>query len=65
LRFPVIINYAIILKSMWGRSSLGRTSALHAGGRGFESPRLHQRFQQADITLALSGLFLRRDVYYK
>ena len=31
----------------WGRSSAGRAPALQAGGRAFESPRLHQRFYQA------------------
>ena len=25
----------------WGRSSVGRAPALHAGGQEFESPRLH------------------------
>jgi hypothetical protein len=34
-------KYVIILSTVWGRSSVGRTPALHAGGRGFESPRLH------------------------
>jgi hypothetical protein len=26
----------------WGRSSVARAPALHAGGRGFESHRLHK-----------------------
>ena len=26
----------------WGRSSAGRAPALHAGGREFDPPRLHQ-----------------------
>ena len=26
---------------MWGRSSVGRTPALQAGGQEFDSPRLH------------------------
>lgn len=28
---------------MWGRSSVGRTPALQAGGQEFDSPRLHQK----------------------
>ena len=27
---------------LWGLSSVGRAPALHAGGQGFEPPRLHQ-----------------------
>ena len=33
----------VLFKScIWGRSSAGRAPALHAGGREFDPPRLHQ-----------------------
>lgn len=35
-----------------GRSSAGRAPALHAGGREFESPRLHQ-----EAAACIGGMF--------
>ena len=34
------------LPATWGCSSVGRAPALQAGGRGFESLHLHQRFKK-------------------
>lgn len=33
-----------IIYSTWARSLVGRAPALQAGGREFESPRVHYRF---------------------
>ena len=30
-----------VFRSIWGLSSAGRAPALHAGGQGFDPPRLH------------------------
>ena len=38
-----LTSHLSLLTSLRGRSSVGRAPALHAGGQGFESPRLHQR----------------------
>ena len=35
----------------WGRSSVGRAPALHAGGQEFEPPRLHHFFNYSTCTL--------------
>ena len=42
----------------WGRSSAGRAPALQAGGRQFDSVRLHQR--QAERQAAATGWPMKR-----
>ena len=34
--------YPFLSEQIWGGSSAGRASALHAEGQGFKSPSLHQ-----------------------
>ena len=45
------------MKSLWGLSSVGRASALHAEGQEFESPNLHHYIQVVSTKLEPSGLF--------
>ena len=48
-----------LLQTIWGISSVGRASALHAEGQEFESPILHH-FEKR----ALNGSFLVRLIVY-
>ena len=44
-------------KTRWGCSSAGRAPALQAGGQGFESLHLHQKFSERKISPLHSSLF--------
>ena len=39
--------------SLWGRSSAGRVLASHARSQGFESPRLHHKSSNTDLSVLL------------
>ena len=42
---------SFILSVSWGLSLVGRAPALHAGGQEFDSPSLHQSFDQQSNAL--------------
>ena len=49
------------MPDFWGLSSVGRAPALQAGGREFESLRLHSRYLDTACTLKTSYSICRKE----